>query len=307
MGAMGGKVERSWAGLWPGSVVSIADPNKTARVQVRVPAAYGSSDEEGRIPDSDLPWAIPCMSGIIHTPKVGDGVWVGFWNDDPEWPVWLGRFLTPTDRPAAFTSSCSPDPKTKIIETSSGHTIEMRWVDGDERVTIATRLGSSVSLTDITGVGPKIEATTPAGRKLTVDDTLQRASVETPTQKVELLDLTGTINIQATGAVNITAAGQLNLTGAGIAQNSSGPATSNATGTSTSTFTGAKDETVTGSKSDTVSGTYTMTCPTISMGSAAAVPLVTAEFIDLFNTHTHASQGSPPAIRHPQVSVKQSI
>ena len=43
---------------WVGKVVSVMDPKEQGRIQVRV---FGRHDDEVKIPDNDLPWAIPVI------------------------------------------------------------------------------------------------------------------------------------------------------------------------------------------------------------------------------------------------------
>jgi len=219
-------------GFWPGTVVSLDDPDKEGKIQVRVDQFYGAADEEEKIEDGDLPWARPggfitgADSGTPHLPRVGAGVWVGFWGGSREHPVWFGGFYGSSDVPSEFSSAYSPDPQTWLTKTPHGHVIEMRWKEGESEVYFLTKQGVKLRLIDSSAIGGmKLIGTTPAGfefsldepnrvakiktpalREVELNDTAQSAHMVTPTQRVELLDTVPVINITTPGSVNVQAA-----------------------------------------------------------------------------------------------------
>ncbi len=319
-----------WMGRWPGVVVSTEDPLKLGRIRARVPQVYGDPVSETEfIPDSDLPWAIPSLS--VHDYHagfaIGDGVWVEFWGGNSAFPIWCGQYLGDGDAPAEFTSSYTPTPKTRILRTTNGHSIEMRWVAGEERIRIKAASGSFIDLLDSPVLGGiKITASTPALRKLELSDfpALSRVAIETPTQKIEAIDLPiPAINILSTGAVNITGAGAVNVAGQGLNLTSTGgaPTVVNGDGTFVSNFTGNALYTFLGTLGFVVSlalslssaAVLTVTGGTalelftaaglVSLGLAAGAKfkLLDTRFISIYNGHTHSgvtpgvgSTGPPP-------------
>lgn len=91
--------DRLFFGFYVGKVVSNADPEKIARIKVRVPGIYDG------IADSDLPWAAQLRMnflggsssfGSFSVPKVGSLVVVVFDRGDPESPIYLGELVSKT-------------------------------------------------------------------------------------------------------------------------------------------------------------------------------------------------------------------
>jgi len=204
-------LETRYYGPWPGTVVSTADPERRGRVKIRVPQVYGATTEVEFIPDEDLPWALPCMPAHeFHVAfEVGDGVWVKFWGGSASEPVWFGQFLGVGDAPSEFISSYTPEPQTRIFRTNNGHVIEMRWVDGQEKIRIVTAGGSEFNMKDSPAEGgPLIEAFTPDQFKMSLDEQLKKASLSTPGQRSVELDDTANIATlkDATQKVELAAA-----------------------------------------------------------------------------------------------------
>jgi len=73
-------------GIYRGVVVNNLDPQRSGRIQVRVPAIAGTADS----------WALPCLphagkdAGIAAQPQIGRGVWIAFEGGDPALPICLG-------------------------------------------------------------------------------------------------------------------------------------------------------------------------------------------------------------------------
>jgi len=167
-----------WVGVWPGTVVSTADPDRRGRVRVRVPQVYGDPESTTEfIPDDRLPWAEPSFPAHDYHAgfERGDGVMVMFYGGSASCPIWIGQFLGQGDAPPEFLSSYGPDgPQARVVKTANGHTVEMRWVEGDSRITVRTEQG----------------------------------------QTVELRDTDGSINVTATGDINVNSGGNTNVVGA---------------------------------------------------------------------------------------------
>lgn len=189
-----------WHDIYPGVVVSAADPLIRGRLQVRVPQVYGDSlaAAEDKIADADLPWARPAFPvagpgglGVLDVPPAGAGVWVMFWQGNPEHPVWLGCFLGTGDAPARWVSSNGPDgPQTRIIRTPTGHTFELRWVPDQEEILLTTGGGVSMRLVDAPALGGPKVILAAGGFSLTLDNSplQQRATVQTPASSLVLND-----------------------------------------------------------------------------------------------------------------------
>jgi hypothetical protein len=324
------------SGCFPGTVVNDEDPNREGRLRVRVDQIYGAADESEKIEDVDLPWALPAFqtagedAGEPWTPPVGAGVWVMFWAGNPRHPVWFGGYYGTGEVPAEFSGSYSPSPKTRVVKTDSGHLIEMRWVDGQSYIKLLTADGFQVLLNDSTR---RARVSTPGQREMTLDDLAQSATLKTPTQSIELLDATQTINVvtpgnavlTAGGTINATAGGALTATATGMSFNSLGgaPVVQVGGGALTSTFAGAALYTFLGTLTYAITGALAITAAsaqmtfasiliavtggaaTLMLGSAAGVKrrlvderifATLADIAARFNTHTHSGGVGAPGV-----------
>jgi Type VI secretion system/phage-baseplate injector OB domain len=100
------------------------DTNNTGIVMVQIPSVFGTAEVPAR----------PCMPyGHFFVPAVGTNVWVEFEAGDPGYPIYVGCWYPngATPPPAAI----SP-PDDRVIQTASGHTIEIMDKAGDEKITI---------------------------------------------------------------------------------------------------------------------------------------------------------------------------
>jgi len=88
-------------GIYPGRVVSNQDPQGRGRVLATCPAVNINDDSDV----SGDWWMMPCMNGVgtamdgqmtgvFHPPEVGANVWVSFQFGDPQYPVYMGGFVT---------------------------------------------------------------------------------------------------------------------------------------------------------------------------------------------------------------------
>ena len=101
------------------------DKNNTGVIMVKVPAVFGA--------DVEVP-ARPCFPyGHFFVPAVGTMVWIEFEGGDSDYPIYVGCWYPSgqTPQPAAI----SP-PDDRVIQTASGHTIEIMDKAGDEKITI---------------------------------------------------------------------------------------------------------------------------------------------------------------------------
>lgn len=121
---------RRFYGLYPGVVVSNADPDNRGRIQALCPAVgLNTADQLG-----PSWWALPCMpglsvdpdtkqaSGIFHPPDANAQVWLMFQHGDPEFPVYMGGYM------AADKASDTFDAETALrkgFRTRTGHYLRM--------------------------------------------------------------------------------------------------------------------------------------------------------------------------------------
>jgi len=207
---------------------------------------------------------------------------------DQRFEVWTGTRTaprSPVTKHHQVLMSDEPGNERVEINTFKGHKIHMVDIDGLERIEIETKDGRKLHLIDIPG-GQKIELES-SGRKVVLDDVLQRASLETPTQSVVMDDIANTLTILSPGAVNVQAGGAVNVQGAGVNIDSlGGVANMVGQGAANMEFAGAMIKRIL--SLDVISNA-------IKLGdTASAVALVTEAFIQFFNTHTHnGNLGAP--------------
>jgi uncharacterized protein involved in type VI secretion and phage assembly len=171
-------------------VVSVDDPARRNRVQIRLLSFDGVGDHDGPI------WArvaVPFAGnerGAFFVPDVGDEVLVTFLNGDPRWPVvvgslWNGSAPAPEtlggggDRVDRWTIVGKAGTRIAIVEAASGR----------PTISLTTPGGVSGTLTDTGGGTIELEA---AGTTVTIDPS--GVSVRTP----------ATVSVQAT-QVKVTA------------------------------------------------------------------------------------------------------
>jgi hypothetical protein len=98
-------------GKYRGTVANNIDPMMLGRVQVIVPAVFGSGS---------LAWALPCVPyagpgiGFFAVPPIGANIWVEFEGGSIEQPIWTGCFWDTTNGPPAPAI-----PQNKFFKTDS--------------------------------------------------------------------------------------------------------------------------------------------------------------------------------------------
>jgi Type VI secretion system/phage-baseplate injector OB domain len=85
-------------GKYRGKVAATKDPLHLGRLQVQVPAIFGTETTS---------WALPCTPyagkdiGFFTIPPVGANIWVEFEEGDPDYPIWSGCFWGEDELPVA--------------------------------------------------------------------------------------------------------------------------------------------------------------------------------------------------------------
>lgn len=177
-------------------VVSVQDPNRRGRVQVRLLAYDGIGEHDGPI------WArlvVPFAGdrrGAFFVPDVGDEVLVQFINDDPRLAVvigclWSGR----TEVPEALGGDGSRVDRWTITG-KNGTRVAIIEDDRGARIELSTPGGVTGTFTD--EGGGKIELSA-AGTTLTIDSS--GLTVDTPgsatVQATEVSINAGTVSVQS--------------------------------------------------------------------------------------------------------------
>ena len=142
-------------GKYRGNVVNNIDPNQIGRLQVDVPAIYGTNT---------LNWAMPSVpyagsnEGFFMIPPIGANIWVEFEGGDINHPIWTGCFWGQGECPGNL-------PQTKIIKTPAA-TVTLDEVNPAAPVVIENTGGNKITITASgvtieTSGGGKIELSGP--------------------------------------------------------------------------------------------------------------------------------------------------
>ena len=117
-------------GVYEGKVIDNADPDSRGRVRALCPAIKLVEEDDV---SSDY-WMLPSMpglgvdpetgnmTGLFHPPDIGMNIWVMFRHGNPEFPIYIGGWVTTKNTSDTFTS---PDAYKKGIRTKTGHYLEM--------------------------------------------------------------------------------------------------------------------------------------------------------------------------------------
>jgi hypothetical protein len=123
-------------GKYSGEVVANdQDSDNMGSIVVKLPSMFG---------DDAKVTARPCLPyGHFFIPAVGTKVWVEFEGGDTDYAIWVGTWYPrgKTPEPAAI----SP-PDNRVIQTESGHTIEIMDQQGNEKILIKHKGNSFVSI-----------------------------------------------------------------------------------------------------------------------------------------------------------------
>lgn len=140
-------------GKYRGSVVNNVDPQQRGRLQVSVPAIYGSNT---------LSWALPSVpfaganTGFYAMPDIGARIWVEFEAGDIDFPIWSGCFWGEGECPGQL-------PQVKVVKTAVA-TITIDELNPTSPLTIETASGQRLVLT---ATGARLESAAGAVIELT--------------------------------------------------------------------------------------------------------------------------------------------
>ena len=158
-------------GKYRGSVVDNVDPEKRARLKLRIPSVLA---------DQDSDWALPCLpyggldqQGLFMVPDIDSQVWVEFEEGDISRPIWVGSFWQQeSDVPE---DASKEEPTTRMLRTHSGHILQFDDADGEEQFRLfhpseAEMIidpDGTISLTDASGAFLKMDA---ASNEIIIED-----------------------------------------------------------------------------------------------------------------------------------------
>jgi uncharacterized protein involved in type VI secretion and phage assembly len=115
-------------------VTNNQDAEQRGRIKVQVPSVLRDVQA----------WARPCLPyGHFFIPTVESQVWVEFEAGDPNYPIWVGVWYLPDAVPEE--AKIAP-PDNRVIQTASGHTVQIMDQDGEEKIVITHKDDSFISI-----------------------------------------------------------------------------------------------------------------------------------------------------------------
>ena len=156
------EVDQKRYGKYRGIVIDNQDPEKRARLKLRIPSVLA---------DQDSDWALPCLpyggldqQGMFMVPDVDAQVWVEFEEGDINRPIWVGTFWQ--QESDVHEDASKEEPTTRMLKTRSGHILQFDDADGEEQFRLyhpseAEMIidpDGSISLTDASGAILKMDA-----------------------------------------------------------------------------------------------------------------------------------------------------
>lgn len=122
-------------GKYSGEVINNQDPELLGRITVRVPSIFGATQAV---------LARPCLPyGHFFIPPVGAKVWVEFEAGDLNYPLWVGTWYPEGTTPA---EAALDPPDSRVIQTASGHTIQLFDQADEEKIVIRHKGNSFISI-----------------------------------------------------------------------------------------------------------------------------------------------------------------
>ncbi|MCP5524232.1 MAG: phage tail protein [Verrucomicrobiales bacterium] len=216
-----GMATRRAFGKYRGFVVDNDDPQRLARVTLRVPALLG---------DAETGWALPCLpcgglanQGFFTVPPVGAQVWVEFEGGNMDFPIWTGTFWQTSGDPP---SDVQDQPTTQVWRSAKGHVLLLEDKDDAEEVKLLHSAGASLDL-DSDG---NVELTDNHGARLTLDATHNKAVLEDAngntlvlsSQGATLEDANGNKLEMAASGVKVSSSATITLEGSQVMLGGSG-------------------------------------------------------------------------------------
>ena len=189
------------SGLHAGVVMKLdSDPAGEHRVQVKVPSAGLDSGVWARL----LQFHASSGFGTFFVPEIDDEVLLGWFNDDPDFPVVLGSLYSSKHAPPYALAA---ENNTKAIVTRSKCKVE---IDDDKKsITLLTPGGNKVVISDD---AKSIELLDQSGNKARL--TTDGITLDSP--KNVVIKATGTIELNSTGAMTLKSAQDVKVSGLNI-------------------------------------------------------------------------------------------
>ena len=208
-------------GKYRGFVVDNEDPQRLARVRLRVPSLLG---------EAETSWALPCLPcgglsnrGLFTVPEVGAQVWVEFEGGNLDYPIWTGTFW---QQSGDIPEEVQDQHTTKVFRTAKGHVLLLEDKDGEETIRLLHAGGAKLEMDK----DDKLLLTDKNDDRLTLDAqnstvVLEDAGGNTLTMDssgIVLEDANGNTITMAASGITLSTSGTLSLEGSMVQLGGSG-------------------------------------------------------------------------------------
>jgi uncharacterized protein involved in type VI secretion and phage assembly len=185
------EVQSKYYGKYRGFVVDNADPEKRARLRLKVPSVLA---------DAPTGWALPCLpfggiadQGLFLVPQIDSQVWVEFEEGDLSAPIWTGTFWQSGDDAPAEAQV--DEPTSRVFKTPSGHLLQFDDAEDEERLLLRHPSGTQMEI-DPEGI---VTLTDAGENKLILDAKAGEIVVEDANGNVLSMSSSGTTVEDANG------------------------------------------------------------------------------------------------------------
>jgi phage protein D/phage baseplate assembly protein gpV len=196
----GDSAGKTLAGVVPGVVVEADDPNRLARVKVRLPVL---GDDVGVWARLSAPLA-GAGRGVLLVPRPDDEVLVAFEHGDPSRAYVVGSLWSETDPPPDIDDAPAVD--VWAMRTEAGNLVQLTDAEGKRGLAVVDAEGNGL-LVD-TGSGT---VTLKAGTEVVLETPDAAVTVSSADVTVKA---SGTVTVESLGDTTVTASGTLTQKGA---------------------------------------------------------------------------------------------
>lgn len=179
------RARNRYYGKYRGFVADNADPEKRARLRLRVPSLLG---------ETQTGWALPCLpyggladQGLFLVPDVDAQMWVEFEEGNLDRPIWVGTFWQQSGDPPA--EAAVDPPTTRVLKTASGHILQFDDAEGAEQFRLVHPAGAEMTV-DKDGTFLAKDA---QGAQLILDANAGKVELKDANGNVLTMDSSGTL------------------------------------------------------------------------------------------------------------------
>lgn len=138
------RIQETYYGKYRGFVADNKDPEKRARLRLRIPSVLATGVTN---------WALPCLpfgglkdQGLFMVPEVDTQVWVEFEEGNIHCPIWTGTFWR--SKGDAPKEAVKDKPTTRLIKTPSGHLLQFDDEEGEEKILLSHKANATLEIDD---------------------------------------------------------------------------------------------------------------------------------------------------------------